>query len=125
MLLYFCTFFHKKYTGFSSCCTFCGLTTYTTSSLLLYLYIWTLLLVVSHFLTPKVLYSLFFHLLSPYTYSFFHSTLYYSICYHLKFILGSQFSLHLLLSIPVVTGQVPKPFILPIYSFFPFLYLYP
>ena len=95
----------------------------TPPLLLFQLYIWTLLLVVSYSLTSKALYSLFFHFLSPHTYCFSYSTLHYSICYYLKFILGSQFLLYFLLSVPTVMDQVPEPFTLPIYSFFPSLYL--
>ena len=72
---------------------------------------------------PEVLYFLLFYLLSSYFFSY--SVLYYPTCYHLKFILGNQFSLYLLFLIPVVTGQVPKPFTLPIYFSFSFLYLCP
>ena len=94
----------------------------TSSPFLLNFNIWTLPLVVSHSSTSKTLYFFLYYLLFSYFHFFFHPTLHYPTCYHLKFILGNQFPLCLLLLIPAVTGQVSKLPIFPTHSFFPFFY---
>ena len=95
------------------CCFF------LSSSLLFNFNIWTLSLVVP--CSPIFKISYFLHcLLSSCFYFFSYSILHYPTYYHLKFILGNWFPLHLLL-ISVVIGQVPKPLTISTYppsSFF-------
>ena len=72
-----------------------------------YFNIWALPLIVPYSPTSEIFY--FFHyLLPPHFYFFPHSTLYHPTCYYFKFILENWFSLHLLLFIPTVIGQVPE-----------------
>jgi len=46
-----------------------------------------------------------------------YSTLHHSTCQHFKFILGSNSLLFSFFLIPTVSGQAPKPFITPTFSF--------
>ena len=82
----------------------------TSPPLFFYFYVWTFLFVVPNSLISKILYfSLLYCLLSPHFYFLPYSTLHHLTCYHLKFILGNWFSLHLLLLIPAVIDQVSEP----------------